>query len=290
MTPIREQFVRDARLPLLALTGAAVAFLLVACANLAALQISAFESRRAEIAVRAALGATAGRLAGQLAVEAMVLALVAGVTGMLVADYVLAVLPERLPPNLPFLTSAVLDFRIAIVAVLTAIGSGLLIAAWPVGHLLRSGPTPRGVAPGARGSVFRVLVAGQVAVSITLVVSAALLMQSLWSWTIYRSRLRSRRRRDCRNRPAGRSRYAGENRRVRDRSSTIVRESSGGSRRGTRVRPSARGELDGHRAARWRRRRRRQRNPRPGGAAHRERQPTSTRSTSQSARRTDADR
>ena len=79
VTPIREQFVRDARLPLLALTGAAVAFLLVACANLAALQISAFESRRAEIAVRAALGATAGRLAGQLAVEAMILALVAGV-------------------------------------------------------------------------------------------------------------------------------------------------------------------------------------------------------------------
>ncbi len=181
VTPIREQFVRDARLPLLALTGAAVAFLLVACANLAALQISAFESRRAEMAVRAALGATAGRLAGQLAVEAMILALVAGATGMLVADYVLAALPERLPPNLPFLTSAVLDFRVAIVATLIAIGSGVLIAAWPVGHLLRSDPTPRGVAPGARGSVFRVLVAGQVAVSITLVASAALLMQSLWS-------------------------------------------------------------------------------------------------------------
>ena len=166
VTPIREQFVRDARLPLLALTGAAVAFLLVACANLAALQISAFESRRAEIAIRAALGATAGRLAGQLTVEAMILALVAGATGMLVADYVLAALPERLPPSLPFLTSAVLDFRVAIVATLTAIGSGLLIAAWPVGQLLRSGPTPRGVAPGTRGAGANSEVRGQAQVRI----------------------------------------------------------------------------------------------------------------------------
>ncbi len=181
VTPVRDQFVRDARLPLLALIGAAGALLLVACANLAALQVSAFESRRAELAVRAAIGATRSRLASQLAAESLVLSTAAGAAGLVVARYLLAVLPERLPPSLPFLTPAALDFRVALVTVVLAIGAGLAVAAWPIGHLLRSGPTPRGIAAGARGGVFRALVVAQVAVTIALLASAALLMQSLWS-------------------------------------------------------------------------------------------------------------
>ncbi len=181
VTPMREQFVRDARLPLLALIGAAAALLLVACANLAALQISRFEGRRGELSVRAAIGATAVRLASQLAAESLLLAAAGGAAGLVVARYALAVLPERLPPTLPFLTPVSVDVRVAIVAALIAIGSGLMIAAWPVGHLLRSGPAPRGVAGRARSSIFRVLVVAQVSVTIALVVSAALLVQSLWS-------------------------------------------------------------------------------------------------------------
>ena len=181
VTPIREQFVRDARLPLVALIGAAAALLLVACANLAALQISAFESRRAELAVRAAIGATAARLASQLAAESLLLAAAAGAAGLAIARYALAVLPGQLPPSVPLLTPAGVDLRIAAVAALVALCSGLLIAAWPVGHLLRSGPAPRGVAGRARGRVFRVLVVAQASVTIALVVSAALLVQSLWS-------------------------------------------------------------------------------------------------------------
>ena len=181
VTPIREQFVRDARQPLLALVGAAAALLLVACANLAALQVSAFENRRSELAVRAAIGATAGRLASQLAAESLLLAVGAGAAGLVVARYALAVLPSRLPPSLPFLTPASVDLRVAIAAALIALGSGVLIAAWPVGRLLRSGPAPRGVAGSPRGGVFRILVVAQVSVTIALVVSAALLVQSLWS-------------------------------------------------------------------------------------------------------------
>jgi hypothetical protein len=68
--PFREQFVATARAPLLALTGAAIAVLLIACTNLAAFYVSAFEARRAEFAVRVAIGAGATRLIRQLALEA----------------------------------------------------------------------------------------------------------------------------------------------------------------------------------------------------------------------------
>ncbi len=181
VTPIRDQFVREARLPLLAIVGAAAALLLVACANLAALQVSAFERRRGELSVRAALGASAGRLASQVSVEILLLATAAGVAGIVLARYALAVIPGRLPPSLPFMTPAALDFRVALFTAVVTIVAGLGIAAWPVGRLLRSGPAPRGVAGRARGGVFRVLVVAQVSVTIALVASAALLVQSLWS-------------------------------------------------------------------------------------------------------------
>ena len=181
VTPVRSQLVRDARVPLLALIGAAAALLLVACANLAALQASAFESRRGELVVRAAIGASAGRLVSQLVAESLLLAVTAGGASVLVARYALARLPDRLPPTLPFLTPVGIDLRVAAVALLVALASGLLIAAWPVGQLLRSGLAPRGVAARARGRVFRVLVIAQVSVTVALVSAGALLLQSLWS-------------------------------------------------------------------------------------------------------------
>ncbi|HXW08956.1 MAG TPA: ADOP family duplicated permease [Vicinamibacterales bacterium] len=178
--PLREQFVRDARVPLLALVGAALALLIVACANLAALQVSAFEARRGELAIRAAIGASAGRLASQLSAESLLLAGVAGGAALLVARYGLTILPEALPPDLPLLTPAAVDWRVAASAAVATLGSGLLVAAWPIGRLLAAGPAPRGVADEPRRGVFRVLIAGQVAVTIALGTAAALLLQSLW--------------------------------------------------------------------------------------------------------------
>jgi predicted permease len=181
VTAVREQFVRDARLPLLALLGAAAALLIVACTNLASLHVSSFESRRAELGVRAAIGASAGRLASQLTAESLLLAALAGGVSILVARVVLAALPNQLPPGLPFLTPVVLDRRVAGFAVLISMATGLTIAAWPVGRLLRSGPAPRGVTGRRRASLFRVLVIAQVSVTIALTVSAARLVQSLWA-------------------------------------------------------------------------------------------------------------
>src|SRR6185436_12770133 len=97
--PFRDQFVRDARGPLLALLGAALAVLLVACTNLAALQGSAIESRRAELSMRAALGAGRGRLARQFATEAAILADAGGCLGLGLSQRALASIPSLLPAS-----------------------------------------------------------------------------------------------------------------------------------------------------------------------------------------------
>jgi predicted permease len=181
LAPLREQFVRDARLPLLALMGAALAVLLVACANLAALHVSAFEGRRAELSVRAALGASARRLAQQLASESLLLAVLGGTAGILLARYALLALPGALPPSVPIVTPATLDLRVAAFAVAIVLGSGLLLALWPVSRLLARGPAPRGVSGQSRGVVYRVLVVAQLSITVALTASAALLTQSLWT-------------------------------------------------------------------------------------------------------------
>jgi predicted permease len=180
-TAFREQFVRDARLPILALIGAAAALLLVSSANLAALQVSAFESRKSELSIRAAVGASAGRLATQLSAESLVLAVAAGGAALAVSRLALATLPDRLPPGVPLLTPAALDLRVALVAVGASVAAALITAGWPVLRLLRSGPAPRGVAAHTQARVFRSLVVAQVSVTIALVATAALLVRSLWT-------------------------------------------------------------------------------------------------------------
>ena len=181
IAPLREQFVRDARTPLLALAGAALAVLLIACANLAALYASAFEARRGELSLRAAIGAGVGRLIRQLALEALLLAIAGGAAGMLIARGALATLPGLLPPTIPLLTAPALDLRVAGVALGLALLAAGILTAWPIARLIMAAPAPRGMAARPRGFVYRALVVAQIAVTVALVVAAGLLAQSLQS-------------------------------------------------------------------------------------------------------------
>jgi putative ABC transport system permease protein len=181
VTPLREQFVRDARTPLIALAGAALAVLLIACANLAALYVSAFERRRGELALRAAIGAGVPRLIRQLAFEALLLAGGGAMLAIVMARFTLATLPGMLPPSIPFLTAPALDLRVAGLAVALAGIASVMLTAWPIARLIMSAPTPRGIAARPRGLVYRVLVVSQIAVTVALVVVAGLLAQSLQS-------------------------------------------------------------------------------------------------------------
>ena len=181
VTSLRDQFVDDARLPLLALLGAALAVLLIACANLAALQATAIESRRGELTVRAAIGAGLPRLVQQLGVESLMLAVAGGAGGIVLTAVALNQVPGLLPPSVPLLTAPALDWRVAAFALAVTALTGVAMAAWPIVRLISRAPAPRGVAAGPRSAVYRGLVVAQIAITAALAVSAGLLAQSLWT-------------------------------------------------------------------------------------------------------------
>ena len=179
--PFREQFVRDARTPLLVLFAAAVAVLLVACANLAALQVSLVERRRSELAIRLALGAGRVRLTGLLGMDAFLPALAGLALGIWGSRAALAAIPHQLPGSVPFVTAPALDSTIVAFASLVAGAAGIALSTWPVARLRLVSPVPRGASQAGRSSIYRGLVAAQVAIGVALALPAALLGQSLAS-------------------------------------------------------------------------------------------------------------
>ena len=179
LEPLRRQFVAGARAPLLTLAAAAFVVLLIACANLAALQASAFESRRTELSMRLALGAGPVRLVRQVIVEMLLLMTAGTVAGALIARIALATLPTRLPSSIPLLTAPILDLQAMAFAVALGLLATVIVSAWPISRLLVAPPAPRGTAPPERGAVYRLLVLSQIAMAVALTSAAGLLGRSL---------------------------------------------------------------------------------------------------------------
>jgi predicted permease len=183
--PLREDIVGDQRTTLL-LLGAAVGFvLLIVCANLAGLLVSRSVGRRREFAVRRALGANRARLIRQILSEAMVLAAAGGLLGLLVADWVLTALLALYPERLPVPGPITIDHRALLCALTLTVTSGILVGILPALHAsggrlqetLKIGSLA--LTAGRRGVASRsMLVAGQIALSVTLLVSALLLIRT----------------------------------------------------------------------------------------------------------------
>jgi putative ABC transport system permease protein len=185
--PMREAMAGDTRTPLVLLMASAALVLLVTCANLAGALLSRMLSRRRELAVRIALGAGRGRLVRQLLTETAVLALAGALLGLLIASASLYALRTLALPALPPYAVLSLDAGAVIVTLVVALATALAFGAAPA--LAASGAQPqsalrgegRGVSEGRRTSVLRgSLVAAQIAISLSLLVGAGLLMRSLW--------------------------------------------------------------------------------------------------------------
>jgi putative ABC transport system permease protein len=187
--PYQELFVGDIRQYLWILLGAGGFLLLIACANVANLQLARAATRQREIAVRMALGAGSWRIARQLLVESALLALVGGAAGALLAlwgkDILITALPENL---LPGVAEIKVDWRVLAFAFVAAIATGLLFGlapAWQarkvdVNSTLKEGGNKGGV---ARGRLRGALVVAEVALSLALLVGAGLLARTFANLT-----------------------------------------------------------------------------------------------------------
>ncbi len=161
--------------------------LLIACANVANLLLARSLGRRKEIAVRLAVGASRFRLVRQLLTESILLSLTGGLAGLLVVQWGSRLLQNFTPPaSLPVRTTLETDANVLIFALLISVATGLLFGLAPA--LQASNPslvttlkdeTVRfGGAPGHAG-MRSTLVIGQVALSLVLLIAAALFVEAL---------------------------------------------------------------------------------------------------------------
>jgi predicted permease len=115
----------------------------------------------------------------QLALETLLVAFAGGAVGLLLARAALAIIPDLVPPSIPFLTLPVLDARVAVFAFALALVASVIVSGWPIATFVRSAPLPRGAALRPRRLVHRALVVSQIALTVALVAVARLLEQSL---------------------------------------------------------------------------------------------------------------
>ena len=182
--PLHYDVVKHARPALLVLLGAVGMVLLIACANEANLLLVRGTTRRAEFALRTALGASRGAMVRQVLTESLLLAVAGGVLGLGITLLALAVLRRLHPANLPRLADVQLDttvllFTAAICAV-TSVLFGLVPALRAAGtdpqeHLKSGG---RGGSAGDRRGARSLLIMAEVALSVVLLVGAGLLIRS----------------------------------------------------------------------------------------------------------------
>jgi predicted permease len=177
---------RDARLPLNLLLGTAGLVLLIACANLANLQLARATGRTRDFAIRLALGAGRGRVIRELLTESVLLALGGGVLGMLVAVWLVDVLARFRPANAHIEINASLEPRVLLFAFIASVFTGILFGLAPALRASRPQLVPElkggGGTTGARGgrwSLRGTLVVSQVALSLLVLVSAGLCVRSL---------------------------------------------------------------------------------------------------------------
>ncbi len=184
--PAQEFITGGMRNALLILFGSVGFVLLIACANVANLQLARADIRRREVAVRAALGADRAHIIRQLLTESVMLAVAGAAAGVAVAWAGLQIVITLRPANLPRIDETTLDGSVlgftAVLAVVTGILFGLLPALQlsrpDVTGVLKDGGRS-GTAGRSRQLARRVLVVLQLASSVVLALAAGLLIRSL---------------------------------------------------------------------------------------------------------------
>jgi len=185
VVPLNEQVVGIVRRPVLILWGAVGFVLLIACANVANLMLVRSTSRRRDMAVRTALGATQSRIIRQLLTESLVLSLAGGIAGILLAMWFVRAFATIVPQNFPRHQEITVDNVVLIFTFLTSVITGLMFGLAPALQSIKVDLTEalkaggRTVIEGGRAHRFRnLLVTAQLSLTLMLLIGAALMIQS----------------------------------------------------------------------------------------------------------------
>jgi putative ABC transport system permease protein len=184
VTSLQRGVTRAIRPAMLAVLGAVCLVLMIACVNVTNLLLARGAQRRAEFAMRMALGAARGRLIRQLLTESVLLAFVGGVLGLVVARVGVRALVALSPAELPRLGAIRVDAMAFLFAALVTTLVGIVVGAIPAVSMLRQDVGSRLQAAGRRttGGHQRTragLVVAEVALALMLLVGAGLLLRSI---------------------------------------------------------------------------------------------------------------
>ena len=184
--PLSDDIVGDARTPLLVLAGAVGFVLLICCANVANLMLARAAGRQKEIAIRSAIGAGRRDIVRQLLAESLVLAVFGGVAGLLLATWGVDLVVALGPRELPRLEELAVDGRVAAFALAASVLTGLVVGVAPamvasradLNDTLKEGLKGSSAGPG-RARARQALLVAEVAISLTLLVGAGLMLKSM---------------------------------------------------------------------------------------------------------------
>ncbi len=182
--PLRTQVEGDAKPRLLMVAGAVLLVLLITCGNVSNLLLTRSLGRIKDFAVRTALGARRADLVRQLLMESLLLALLGSLAGLLLSVLIVDVVQKLFSPYIPRLLDAHLDFSVTAFAVGLAFCAGIAFGVFPAlqlsgSNLIEYLKSREQKYSGQTVKNFRsVLVAGQIALSLVLVIGAGLLVRS----------------------------------------------------------------------------------------------------------------
>jgi putative ABC transport system permease protein len=184
LSTLHERLVREVKPSLLALLGAVGFVLLIACANVANLLLARGAARQKEIAIRAALGASRTRVLRQMLTESILLSAIGGAAGLVLSIWLIDLLMSMLPAGAPRLEQIGIDYRVLAFALGVSALTGILFGIVPALQASKLDVTSALKEGGRSGEGHRrtsarsLLLIGEVALSLMLLVGAGLLIKS----------------------------------------------------------------------------------------------------------------